>query len=87
MRSEAIFETIRGDCLFIRDANNGKMSITNDAEAVVMMLHSQSLSEGRRIIYKDTDGTWGELLRDKANFIGFGEYTGWTPDDGGIENG
>ena len=61
------------------DPDDGHMSITNDAEAVCLWAHSRW--PGKRIIYKDTDGTWGELLRDKANFIGFGEYTGWTPDD------
>lgn len=53
----------------LTDANDGAMSITNDAEAVVAEVHSNY--PGRRIFYVDTEGRIDELLHEDGEFIGF----------------
>lgn len=52
--------------LFDRD---GRVSITNDAEAVVANV--LSTHPDKRILYRDTIGDWAELLHDGKKFIGF----------------
>lgn len=61
------------DKVFIIDADLGRMSVTNDAEAVVKELHQRL--PGRRVIYRDSMKEWGELLTDgQGNFTGFGPF-------------
>ena len=55
--------------VYIADLDIG-MSVTNDAEAVVAELIPRF--EGKRIVYKDTDGRWDELIHDGNQFIDFG---------------
>lgn len=59
---------ISNGMVFIIDENIG-MSITNDAEAVVADVVSKY--PNHRIIYKDTDGSWDELLHWNGRFTGF----------------
>lgn len=62
-----------GACLWIVDTwqpNRGQLTVTNDAEKVVEVLHV--LYPGARIIYRDTGGQWAELVHDGPTFIGFG---------------
>lgn len=47
----------------------GKMSITNDAEAVVE--HLLRRHPGKRIFYYDSDGYLDELAHDGVRFTGF----------------
>lgn len=48
------------------------MSVTNDAENVVMWLHEKGVLENRRLVYRDTEGRWGQLLHDgHGTFLGF----------------
>lgn len=53
----------------IRDCDDGHMSITNDAEAVVREVNS--LHPGRRIFYYDTDHRCDELVHKDGFFTGF----------------
>lgn len=53
---------------------DGPVSVTNDAEAVVTDI-LRAYGGSRRILYMDTDGHWGELLHDGLKFTGFGELT------------
>lgn len=55
---------------------NGRLSVTNDAEAVVAELLAGGYQDFR-IIYKDSQGDWDELLHDGTQFTGFGP--GYTP--------
>ena len=49
--------------IFIEDMCNltGGMSITNDAEDVLKYWH-ESLGSDWRVVYKDTDGEWWEIV-------------------------
>lgn len=73
----SIYTVVRDDrgmqrALVIRD-ENGKTSITNDAEAVVERLYmSGRLPVGRRLFYFDSEGRLDELLHDDAGrFVGY----------------
>ena len=62
-----------GEILLIEDVGHTyTMSVTNDAEAVVYELVNKY--GNKRIIYKDSDGNWDELLHDGDQFTGFGPY-------------
>lgn len=63
--------------IFIRDLDQGGVTVTNDAEAVVEEVHK--LHPGKRIVYRDTDGDWDELRHTEGKFTGFTLYTGLTP--------
>ena len=58
------------DELVIRDVGVGCMSVTNDAEAVVMELVRSGL-DGRRLLYYDTEGELDELVVKDGKFAGF----------------
>jgi len=63
--------------IFIRDLNRGRMSVTNDAEAVVREVNINFPS--KRIVYQDSDGFWGELVHENGVFKRFDTYTGAKP--------
>jgi hypothetical protein len=59
----------------LRDLD-GRVSVTNDAEAVVREVLGwkggwAANGERRRILYFDTDGRLDELLHDGQRFLGF----------------
>ena len=47
--------------IFIEDLNLGRMSVTNDAEAVLEDVWSK-FSGNPRVVYKDSDGIWSEIV-------------------------
>lgn len=55
---------IQHKIVFIEDMSNktGSMSITNDAEDVLQYWH-ESLGKDWRVVYKDTDGEWWEIVK------------------------
>jgi hypothetical protein len=60
------------DFVGIADANQGGMSVTNDAEHVVAeLLETRQLLPSQRLLYRDTASSWDELLHDGRRFIGF----------------
>lgn len=64
--------------VFIADTcKPGAASVTNDAERVV----SECLGQygERRIIYRDSEGSWSELLHTGIQFRGYGPYDGAVP--------
>jgi len=74
----AHFSIFRRDpnAVLITDNNDGAMSVTNNAEAVVEWLITQfNLGPGTRIIYRDCDGRWDELKHDGSEFTDFGLLT------------
>jgi hypothetical protein len=67
---------------FVFIANNcrpGSTSVTNDAENVVQECLGRYGE--RRIVYRDSQGEWGELLHTGIHFRGFAPYTDRTPDE------
>ena len=62
--------------VFIIDLDQS-VSVTNDAEAVCRWLHERC--QGRRIIYRDTEGRWDELKHTLGVFTGFAPYNEYLP--------
>lgn len=53
---------------------DGRVSVTNDAEAVVVrVLHG--LTGKVRIVYKDSEGHWDELIHVDGQFVDFADLT------------
>ena len=77
MRANAIFVALIDGVVYIEDANDGGMSITNDAEAVVR----EYGKHGHRVVSKDTMGQWDELVHEDGVFKDFATWSGWTPDE------
>jgi hypothetical protein len=79
IRSDYSVALVTDDIVFITDdwEAHGRMSVTNDAENVVQHVNGQY--PGRRIVYRDTDGCWDELLHADGNFTGFAPYRGMVP--------
>ena len=73
MNVKADFTTVRtnDEIVFIVD-NDGRMSVTNDAEAVVAYVNDWN--PGKRIVYRDTTGQWDELKHTNGRFDGFAPY-------------
>ncbi len=57
------------DCVFLVDLNTGGLSLTNDAESVVRLIFNRYGQ--KRIIYRDSEGRWDEMLHDKGVFIDY----------------
>jgi hypothetical protein len=63
--------TIHGDVIAIIDHCLGK-SVTNDAESVIADLAARFDLSKYRVIYRDSMGTWDQLLVDRTgHFAGF----------------
>ncbi len=63
--------SVPGALLLVDHDLPGTMSVTNAAEEVIAELAWQGLLAGRRVLYRDTDGIWDELLHDGHHFNGF----------------
>ena len=57
------------DTIWIVDLDDGAMSVTNDAEAVVEQVVKDF--GDKRVIYRDSEGQWDELLHHHGRFIDF----------------
>ena len=77
MRADIYELSVTEDKLFIIDLDQGNMSVTNDAEAVVNHCHKEH--PGKRVIYRDSDDDWCELTHNNGDFLGFAIYTGEVP--------
>jgi hypothetical protein len=78
MRASYHVVRVTDDIVFIADDDIG-MSVTNDAEAVVEDVFRKfpgRMSTGRRIVYRDTMGDWGELQHHCGTFTEFGPHAG-----------
>ena len=64
---------------------NPSMSLTNDVENVVEYLAKEGhLSvyndiNCRRIVYRDTEGCWDEIVHENGKFVKFASYEGYHP--------
>lgn len=56
--------------VWIIDDDLGGRSVTNDAEAVCKEMHGRY--PHHRIIYRDSDGRWDELVHRSGLFKGYG---------------
>ena len=74
--------TLTPNIVFIIDDNNGGMSVTNAAEIVVKDVYE--FYGDRRIVYRDSEGQWDELLHDHGRFTGFKRLFQQSPKE--IEN-
>lgn len=74
LRASFSYERLPGSpgVVAIRDLDDG-MSVTNDAEAVIVYLAGSPflLKDGERVIYEDTMGRWDELAHRDGRFVGF----------------
>jgi hypothetical protein len=77
MRSSPVFVAAFNRVVYLMDPDNGAMSITNDAEAVVKYYAKQFPL--CRIVYRDTTGIWDELKHEGGVFTGFAKWEGETP--------
>jgi hypothetical protein len=62
--------TVAGPYVLVVDQDRGP-SVTNDAENVIDDLSRAQVLAGRRVLYRDTDGRWDELLVRDGAFAGF----------------
>lgn len=63
--------------VFIVDDDAGGMSVTNAAELVCEQCFEQF--GDRRIVYRDTESRWDELVHDHGHFLRFWPYHGEVP--------
>lgn len=68
---------VEPDRVFIIDLDLGNKSVTNDAEKVYNDL--QSLWPGRRVIYRDSIGTWDEIVCTPPEAVKFIVYKEHLP--------
>lgn len=69
VRASYLVTGVDQNWITLRD-QDGRVSVTNDAEAVVEEVLAQI--GNRRIRYYDTQGDLGELIHDGRQFTGFG---------------
>jgi hypothetical protein len=63
---------VHGKVIAIIEANDGSVSVTNDAEHVIADLAAKGFDLFQyRVIYKDVRGVWDELLVKNGRFAGF----------------
>ena len=69
--------TVHGNVIAIIDHDGGR-SVTNDAQNVIHDLARQGFDLSKyRVIYRDTRGTWDQLLVDRSgHFAGFSSING-----------
>ena len=62
MRKADYTYTIENGTVKIIDLNLGNVSVTNDAENVVTEIQSTTNIKGLKIVYRDSDGNWDEII-------------------------
>lgn len=75
--AEFITVEVRDGITFIVDLNQGRKSVTNDAEWVVERVLEKYPTN--RIVYRDSQDQWDELLHNNFQFTGFAPYRGYHP--------
>ena len=62
----------RSGIVFLWDVNLGSMSVTNDAERVYEWCqYHHGHGVGIRVVYRDSEGEWAEMVRDPGGWIEF----------------
>ena len=62
--------------IFLRDLNFGRMSVTNDAEAVVEHIKFQ-YGRDARIVYQDSEGDWAEIITVHSKSGTYANFKPW----------
>jgi hypothetical protein len=62
--------TVLDAFVLVVDQDEGT-SVTNNAEHVIADLTRAQVLAGRRVLYRDTDGRWDELVVQGGVFAGF----------------
>lgn len=75
VRANVIFVALVDNVVYLADANDGSVSITNDAENVA----EHYGKNGHRIVYKDTMGVVDEIVHENGIFIDWKSWKGWSP--------
>lgn len=68
-----------GHVVYLVDLDRGNLSVTNDAEEVVSEILSLYPIDSV-IVYRDSAGSWDELLHDGFAFTGFRSWQGPVPE-------
>lgn len=63
--------TVEQGVVCIVDANDGGLSVTNDAENVIADMVAGGLLTTQPVIYCDSEGRWDVLLVEGGRFAGF----------------
>ena len=73
MKIESKFNIVfqNSQYVYIEDIGLVSKSVTNDAEAVLLILSEQHNLGNRRLIYCDSGGQIDEILHDHGKFKGF----------------
>lgn len=79
VRADYRMDRVTDNAVFITDLNQGGMSVTNDADAVVAEIFVDF--GNKRIFYVDSDNNHDELVHHLGRFHTF--KSGW-PDDGEV---
>lgn len=73
--------TVLDAFVLVVDQDQG-MSVTNDAERVIADLARAQVLAGRRVLYRDTDKRWDELLiAVDGTFAGFAPLGAASPQE------
>ncbi len=75
-KSSREYKRIDDKFVYIVDMDFGGKSVTNDAEAVCAEIAKEY--PNHRIIYRDSDCEWSEMVHNKGQFILFAEYEAWV---------
>ena len=70
---------VRRPCVYLIDLDQGRMSVTNDAEGVVDELLTLYPADFH-FVYRDSAGGWDELVHDGTRFSGFRSWQGPIPE-------
>lgn len=69
VRAHYYVHAVTPDCIWIIDKDDGAMSVTNDAEAVVAEVVTNH--GDLPIMYRDSEGRWDQLVHRQGHFIDF----------------
>lgn len=83
VRAHYSVHQVTQDAVWIIDLDDGAMSVTNDADAVVAEV--VATYGDKRIIYRDSEGRWDELAHDAGVFRDFVLLRGVLTPPPGIE--
>ena len=71
------------DIIFIKDLNKGRMSVTNDAEAIFVYLQnsygggSKARAMGVRVVYQDSENEWWEMTQSWQTYYDCMKFEKW----------
>lgn len=70
LRCEFSVARVMEGTIYLTDSDNpGTVSMTNDAESVCRWAHSQY--PGKRVMYRDSDGVWDQMVHVDGIFMKF----------------